>query len=765
MTVRNVKKNLAGQQDLLPGLGPYEQIRRGQTVIVDGPAKSYFDLFVRSYAEAGLPVKGTFEDGCTLDAVDDIAIYLAEGKGYSYSGALPHTIDGGETPVGNPSWVARAGNTLRADVSIPKGPIGVASLDEAKSILGFSPSRLPVGEYDIGTTIPDYEIVGPGELISNGVTTGGADLSYNPARESVFFTPATYQREKQGINYPPPRGPDYIASSYNCVFSLGSKLQDHSKNIRYNVVFGNLNGSAPIEWCYNDVFGGNAAAYAGRIERNTIVGSESMAWLGAPDQAWLLEYQHDWFRQPEKPGDPGWDADGLETQFPGIGARIDAFAGYATTEEQSSVNTTLGRDSGNHLIKGSRNFFGGYRAGAQVFAGDSNTGVGTQALEHMVFGDRNTAFGDKAGYSCLDSFGAVFYGYGAGRTLEDASESIVIGNLAADNHKRAKKSIIIGSAVATGIPAGQLDDALCIGMTATIPLLSGDFVKAGAGVNIQPKKIRARQHVRYSDSGSVLTPRPGLLVEGSSSSNMTIEADATGFCTLALASPSNTLIGGIQYNNGSNNLDIITNGTPQVRLESGTCFRPNGDNNQACGRTAFRWSTFYAGTGAINTSDGREKSAPLPITNAMMDAIDSVDIVLYQWLSSIAKKGADNARWHFGAIAQAVRDAFAAHGLDGRDYGLLCYDEWEDEFEEHAAEHEEIPAVTQEVDGEIIEITPANQRLVKEAHTVQTVVAGNRWGLRPDQCMWLLAAAARRRAERAEDRIRVIEEKIAAAGW
>ena len=55
MTVRNVKKNLAGQQDLLPGLGPYEQIRRGQTVTVDGPAKSYFDLFVRSYAEAGLP--------------------------------------------------------------------------------------------------------------------------------------------------------------------------------------------------------------------------------------------------------------------------------------------------------------------------------------------------------------------------------------------------------------------------------------------------------------------------------------------------------------------------------------------------------------------------------------------------------------------------------------------------------------------------------------------------------------------------------------
>lgn len=99
MTVRNVKKNLAGQQDLLPGLGPYEQIRRGQLVTVDGPAKSYFDLFVRSYAEAGLPVKGTFEDGCTLVTANDVAIYLADGKGYSYSGTLPHTIGAGGTPA------------------------------------------------------------------------------------------------------------------------------------------------------------------------------------------------------------------------------------------------------------------------------------------------------------------------------------------------------------------------------------------------------------------------------------------------------------------------------------------------------------------------------------------------------------------------------------------------------------------------------------------------------------------------------------------
>lgn len=44
MTVRNVKKNLVGQQDLLPGVGPYSQIRRGVAVSMDGTAKSYIWL-------------------------------------------------------------------------------------------------------------------------------------------------------------------------------------------------------------------------------------------------------------------------------------------------------------------------------------------------------------------------------------------------------------------------------------------------------------------------------------------------------------------------------------------------------------------------------------------------------------------------------------------------------------------------------------------------------------------------------------------------
>ncbi|MBW9420150.1 tail fiber domain-containing protein, partial [Enterobacter roggenkampii] len=57
-----------------------------------------------------------------------------------------------------------------------------------------------------------------------------------------------------------------------------------------------------------------------------------------------------------------------------------------------------------------------------------------------------------------------------------------------------------------------------------------------------------------------------------------------------------------------------------------------------------------------------------------------VSIIAFRWLASLEQKG-EGARWHFGVIAQQVRDAFAAHGMDGTRFGLLCYDEWGDEYE------------------------------------------------------------------------------------
>lgn len=97
MTVRNVRKNLAAQQDLLRGIGPYNQTRRGQSVTVDGPAKSFIELWK---AYCGPAYVGTFEDGCSISSAGAIVVSLTLGKAYRYSGTVPIVIQADTTVIG-----------------------------------------------------------------------------------------------------------------------------------------------------------------------------------------------------------------------------------------------------------------------------------------------------------------------------------------------------------------------------------------------------------------------------------------------------------------------------------------------------------------------------------------------------------------------------------------------------------------------------------------------------------------------------------------
>lgn len=99
MTVRNVKKNLAAQQDLLPGVGPYQQVRRGIVVGVDGPAKSYIELWKDYCGEAYV---GTFEDGFVTEP-DCVAVSLALGKAYRYTATAVVSIPANSSV--DTSWV------------------------------------------------------------------------------------------------------------------------------------------------------------------------------------------------------------------------------------------------------------------------------------------------------------------------------------------------------------------------------------------------------------------------------------------------------------------------------------------------------------------------------------------------------------------------------------------------------------------------------------------------------------------------------------
>jgi len=104
------------------------------------------------------------------------------------------------------------------------------------------------------------------------------------------------------------------------------------------------------------------------------------------------------------------------------------------------------------------------------------------------------------------------------------------------------------------------------------------------------------------------------------------------------------------------------------------------DNANSCGTASRRWSVVYAATGTINTSDERSKQQITSDLSPELRAWSKVEFYKYKLNDSVKEKG-DKARWHFGVIAQQIKDAFESEGLDPFAYGILCYDEWDAEEE------------------------------------------------------------------------------------
>ena len=101
------------------------------------------------------------------------------------------------------------------------------------------------------------------------------------------------------------------------------------------------------------------------------------------------------------------------------------------------------------------------------------------------------------------------------------------------------------------------------------------------------------------------------------------------------------------------------------------------DNSMDLGSTSGRWDDVYATNGTIQTSDRNEKQDIQALTDAEQRVATACKGLIrrFRWVSSVEEKG-DDARYHFGAIAQDVEAAFTAEGLDAGDYGLFIRSTW-----------------------------------------------------------------------------------------
>ena len=103
----------------------------------------------------------------------------------------------------------------------------------------------------------------------------------------------------------------------------------------------------------------------------------------------------------------------------------------------------------------------------------------------------------------------------------------------------------------------------------------------------------------------------------------------------------------------------------------------NNDNAMDLGGASVRWDDVYATNGTIQTSDRNEKQDIAELSDAEQRVSVAAKGLMrkFRWRDAVEAKG-DNARTHFGIIAQDLQAAFVAEGLDAGDYAMFISTTW-----------------------------------------------------------------------------------------
>jgi hypothetical protein len=410
--------------------------------------------------------------------------------------------------------------------------------------------------------------------------------------------------------------------------------------------------------------------------------------------------------------------DGHDGQDPTVGTGVNAL--------ELTPGGFAGGDNGVASITVTGNVFGPWNFGGIYFTNGSNTSAAARRCKSLVVTNNTFTSGDyflrMAAFSPLTHEGcqsAVITGnliqsinasqfpppsvnnYGIFLAASEATDSVIVSN----NIIRDKTQSIIGNPVWVNAAAQiRRFDNQYTNITTPFPAQNFAFDES--------KNVEV---IATSSNGSY-QPRIRCINTESTPSEIQLYQQATSSYILA-----------------SNDIQAYTDGATQTVTDNNV-FRPAADNTKNLGNASFRWANVYAGNGSIITvSDEREKQQIQEIDAAALRAWGRVNYRQFKFNQSVETKG-DGARWHFGVMAQQVKEAFEAEGLDAFEYGLLCYDQWEDQYEDVLVEVE-----VQNSDGSISNVMQGNgeKRIV--------VPAGDRYGIRYEEALALECAYLRSR--------------------
>lgn len=202
---------------------------------------------------------------------------------------------------------------------------------------------------------------------------------------------------------------------------------------------------------------------------------------------------------------------------------------------------------------------------------------------------------------------------------------------------------------------------------------------------------------------------------------------------------------------------------------------PTADNTYSLGTAGVAYSTVYARTGTINTSDARLKRDFRDLTAAEIAAARDLAraIGIYRWRDAVEDKG-EGAREHVGPTVQCAIEIMQTHGLDPFNYGFICHDAWEQQAVEHPAIEarpavpatDAMPDVLDEKGAVITPAVPASPGYpaieARAAYTEVVLEAGDRYAFRYDELAMFIAAGQEARLATQEVRLAALGAQLVA---
>lgn len=340
-------------------------------------------------------------------------------------------------------------------------------------------------------------------------------------------------------------------------------------------------------------------------------------------------------------------------------------------------NVAVGIDCLQNVVSTYGNTAVGVRALQKVKTGFLNTGVGVWALRDNVAGQQNTAVGVYCASGVKGSTNTAI-GVDALSWIDQAQENTAVGVQALHGNDTTRVGTALRN-VAVGVQA--LRAAEGASYNTAVGAFAASVCVAGTG-NAAVGYSALNQVLGNSNSAVGLNA--GAVVTNASG-NVFIGAGAGNPVGQKLDAQNTVAIGKDTFTTADNQIAIGNSAHTNVFVYGH--LKPQTDNLQDLGSATARMRVIYAGTGAINTSDERSKQDIGGIPDEWLDAWAEVEWVRYRMRDAVQAKG-DGARWHVGLIAQRVRDAFAARGIDAFAIGLLCYDKWD----ATQSGHRDIPA-------------------------------------------------------------------------